>query len=79
MVPARTAKPCGSGAAMLAPSWRLCSRIAPATVAIKPVHREEHGISRKTIARGMPDCLGVPVVTKSLVLLRFAREATGAD
>jgi len=28
----------------------------------KPDRREEHGISRNTIAQGMPDCFGEPVV-----------------
>jgi hypothetical protein len=32
-------------------------------VAKKPVHRGERGISRKTIAQGMPDPFGEPVVT----------------
>jgi len=32
-------------------------------VTTKPDHREERGISRKTIARGMPDEFGEPVVT----------------
>jgi hypothetical protein len=33
------------------------------TVTTKPDHREERGISRKTIARGMPDESGLTVVT----------------
>jgi hypothetical protein len=37
--------------------------IPPATVANKPGHRGEHGISRKTIARGMLGDSGVTVVT----------------
>jgi hypothetical protein len=37
------------------------------TVATKPGHRGEHEISRKTIARGMPGCSGVTVVTNSRV------------
>jgi hypothetical protein len=28
-----------------------------------PVHRREHEVSRNTIAQGMPECSGVPVVT----------------
>jgi len=59
----RTAKSCGSDIPTLISSWRRCLRILPATVAKKPVHRGEHGISRKTIAQGMPDPFGEPVVT----------------
>ena len=33
--------------------------------AIKPGLQGEHGISRKAIAQGVPDCFGVPVVTNS--------------
>jgi hypothetical protein len=49
------------------------------TVAKKPVHRGEHGISRKTIAQGMPDPFGEPVVTLLACLFHFAREAAGAS
>ena len=31
-----------------------------------PVPRGEHGVSRKAIAQGVPDCLGEPVVTTCL-------------
>jgi glutamate racemase len=34
-------------------------------VARKPGHQGERAISRKTIAQGMPDCFGEPVVTNS--------------
>src|SRR6266436_2832027 len=47
----RTAKSCRSGAPMQASSLREEAR---ATVSNKPGHREEHEVSRKTIARGMP-------------------------
>jgi hypothetical protein len=50
------AKSCGPGAATLALSFRVM--IPAATVAKEPVHRGEHDISVKTIARGMPGCLG---------------------
>src|SRR5262249_52429 len=53
--PQRTAKSCGPGAATLASS-RWSDRSA--TVARKAVHRGEHEVSRKTIARGKPGCLG---------------------
>src|SRR5258706_728085 len=50
----RTAKSCRSDAPMLVSSLR---EEAQATVSNKPGHREEHEVSRKTIARGMPgDC-----------------------
>src|SRR6478609_386195 len=45
---------------MLASSLR---EEAQATVSNKPGHRGEHEVSRKTIARGMPGCSGVTVVT----------------
>src|SRR6478736_1364613 len=56
----RTAKSCRSDAPMLASSLR---EEAQATVSNKPGHRGEHEVSRKTIARGMPDDSGVTVVT----------------
>ena len=56
----RTAKSCGSGAPTLAPSSWTNSR---ATGARKPGPREEHEGNRKTIARGMSECFGLPVVT----------------
>jgi len=49
----RTAKPRGSGASTLASSSWTNSRT---TVARKPDHREERGVSRNTIAQGMPEC-----------------------
>jgi hypothetical protein len=45
----------------------------------KPDHREERAISRKTIARGMPDESGVTVVTTLVCFFIFAREAAGAS
>ena len=51
----RTAKSCGSGAPTLALSFvRTSSHWT--TVARKPGHREEHEVSRKTIAQGKPEC-----------------------
>jgi hypothetical protein len=52
MMPKRTAKSCRSGAPMPASSLR---EAAQATVSNKPGHREEHEVSRKTIAQGEPD------------------------
>jgi hypothetical protein len=36
-------------------------------------HRGDHGISRKAIAQGMPECFGEPVVTNSCALFYRAR------
>jgi hypothetical protein len=47
----------------------LVKEISPTTVARKPGHRGERGISRKTIARGMPDVSGVTVVTNACAYL----------
>jgi len=54
----RTAKLRGSDVSTLTSSWRQCSRIAPVTATRKPDRREERGISRKAIARGMPGVSG---------------------
>ena len=60
---ARLAKDDASGADGEAVwSWRrdagvkFVSKSSRATVATKPVHRGERGISRKTIAQGRPEC-----------------------
>jgi hypothetical protein len=47
--------------------WRQVRgrQLSRATVARKPGHRGERGISRKTIARGMPGVSGVTVVTNA--------------
>src|SRR5689334_21708330 len=58
----RTAKSCGPGAATLA-SIRP-ARAGTATVARKAVHRGEHEVSRKAIARGKPGCLGCTCQTR---------------
>src|SRR6476646_11768432 len=70
----RTAKSCRSDAPMPASSLR---EGAQATVSTKHGHREEHEVSRKTIARGMPGDSGVTVVTNSCAFSP-AREAAGA-
>jgi hypothetical protein len=59
-LPSRTAKSCGSGAPTLASSSWMNSRT---TGARKPGPREEHEGNRNTIAQGMPECFGQPVVT----------------
>src|SRR6201982_2248001 len=63
----RTAKSCGPGAATLA-SIRP-ARAGTATVATKAVHRGEHEVSRKAIARGKPGCLGCTCQTRVHSLL----------
>ena len=66
----RTAKSCGSDAPGPASSLR---EDAQATVSTKPGHREEREVSRKTIARGMPGCSGVTVVTTLVCLFFYTR------
>ena len=61
----RTAKSCGPDISTLMSSWRQCLRIAAATVTKKPDHRGEHEVTGTTIAQGMPECFGEPVVTNS--------------
>ena len=66
-------------------SWRLdagvksAGSVPLATVTTKPDHRGEHVISRKAIARGMPDDFGVTVVTTLVCFSLFACEAAGAS
>ena len=48
-------------------------------MARKPGHRGERGISRKTIARGMPGDGGVTVVTTLVCSFHSACEAAGAS
>src|SRR5689334_23493231 len=72
----RTAKSCGPGAATLA-SIRP-ARAGTATVATKAVHRGEHGVSRQTIARGKPGCLGCTCQTRVHSLPLSAHGNAGA-
>jgi hypothetical protein len=55
----RTAKPCGPDTPMLVSS--SVRRIAERWWLTSPVHQGERGAAVKTIAQGMPDCLGCPV------------------
>jgi hypothetical protein len=73
----RTAKSCGPDAPTLASSFAR-GNFREATVARKPGHRGERGISRKTIARGMPGDSGVTVVTTLVCFFHFAHKAAGA-
>jgi hypothetical protein len=50
-----------------------------ATVTKKPGHRGERAISRKTIAQGKPECLGVPVFTRVLSALISRIRGCGCD
>src|SRR5213596_1145399 len=74
MVLTRTAKSCGSDAPMLASSLR---EEAQMTVSNKPGHRGEREVSRKTIARGMPDRSGVTVVTTLVCFILFRTRDCG--
>jgi hypothetical protein len=71
----RTAKSCGPDAPTLASSLR--NQFLQATVARKPGHRGERGISRKTIARGMPGVSGVTVVTTLVCHFCFRTQGCG--
>jgi hypothetical protein len=68
----RTAKPCGPEAPTLASSSRETS-FSGMMVARKPGHQGEYGISRKTIAQGMPDVSGEPVVTNACAFYTYTR------
>src|SRR6266436_1457910 len=72
----RTAKSCRSGAPMPASSLR---EEAQATVSNKPGHREEHEVSRKTIACGNAGCFRCDRGDYARVLFSFACEAAGAS
>jgi hypothetical protein len=64
-------------------SWCLDAGIKPcgmfreATVTNKPDHRREREGNRKTIAQGMPECFGLPVVTSSLCAFTFCTQGCG--
>src|SRR5215203_6240234 len=53
----RTAKSCGSGAAVLALRWR---DVSADNGGKRAVLREEHEVSRKAIAQGRPECFALP-------------------
>ena len=72
-IPMRTAKPCGPGARR----WRqVCGECPQATVANKPDHRGERGISRKPLRRECPGASAEPVC--SCAPFSFAYETAGA-
>ena len=72
----RTAKSCGPGAAMLAPS--LAGNFPQGDGDNKPVHRGEHVISRKAIAQGMSECFRCPVCSCAPNAQLLAHETAGA-
>src|SRR4051812_45692640 len=72
----RTAKSCGPGAPMLAPSFAGLSR--EVTVAKELAHRGDHEISRKAIAQGRPDALRWTCMLVCALLVHIAHETAGA-
>ena len=72
----RTVKPCGPVPSTLGSS---CANDRAATVAKKPETPGRARSSRKTIAQGVPDRFGEPVVTTLVCFFVFANEAAGAQ
>src|SRR6266404_1334228 len=73
----RTAKSCGSGAAVLALSPRE-AKLLGGDGGKRAVLREEHEVSRKAIAQGRPECSRCPVCSCAFLLAQIARETAGA-
>ena len=73
----RTAKSCGSGAAVLALSPREAKLLA-GDGGKRAVLREEHEVSRKAIAQGRPECSRCPVCSCAVLFAQIARETAGA-
>src|SRR5829696_574729 len=73
----RTAKSCGSGAAVLALRPRE-AKFLPDNGGKRAVLREEHEVSRKAIAQGRPECCRCPVCSCAVMLAQIARETAGA-
>jgi len=73
----RTAKSCGSGAAVLALSPRE-AKLLRGDGGKKAVLREEHEVSRKAIAQGRPECSRCPVCSCALLFAQIARGTAGA-
>src|SRR5882762_3053701 len=57
---------------------KLCGKSRRATVARKPGRRGEHAISRKTIARGRPECSVCTCMLVCVFSHSFAHETAGA-
>ena len=75
-MPMRTAKSCGPDAPTLVSSLRVMIR--KRRWQESPVTGESTKETVKTIAQGMLECFGEPVVTNSCVYFYFTREAMGA-
>src|SRR5437764_7105195 len=73
----RTAKSCGSGAAVLALSPRE-AKLLEGDGGKRAVLREEHEVSRKAIAQGRPECSRCPVCSCAFCYAQIARETAGA-
>src|SRR5215203_6159066 len=73
----RTAKSCGSGAAVLALRPRE-AKLLRDNGGKRAVLREEHEVSRKAIAQGRPECSRCPVCSRAVLLAQIARETAGA-
>src|SRR5215204_5894415 len=73
----RTAKSCGSGAAVLALRPRE-AKLLRDNGGKRAVLREEHEVSRKAIAQGRPECCRCPVCSCAVLFAQMARETAGA-
>src|SRR5215216_2617573 len=73
----RTAKSCGSGAAVLALSPRG-AKLLGGNGGKRAVLRGEHEVSRKAIAQGRPECSRCPVCSCAVLLAQIARGTAGA-
>ena len=73
----RTAKSCGSGAAVLALSSGEAS-FSRGDGGKRAVLRGEHEVSRKAIAQGRPECSRCPVCSCAVLFAQIARETAGA-
>src|SRR6266404_5778770 len=73
----RTAKSCGSGAAVLALSPGE-AKLLGGDGGKRAVLREEHEVSRKAIAQGRPECSRCPVCSCAFLLAQIARKTAGA-
>src|SRR5206468_9015470 len=73
----RTAKSCGSSAAVLALSPRE-AKLLGGDGGKRAVLREEHEVSRKATAQGRPECSRCPVCSCAFLFAQIARETAGA-
>ena len=73
----RTAKSCGSGAAVLALSPGEAKLLA-GDGGKRAVLRGEHEVSRKAIAQGRPECSAALYARVHFLLAQIARETAGA-